>query len=88
MTSSCQSEFYKGVQDSLDNRPDSSEGDRGSCSFAVVGQLMKMMADQQEAFNNFLKETAKMEKAIQDKKQRYKKRSHRCDKHERNPKII
>ena len=66
MTSSRQSlEFYGGVQDSLDNRQDSSE--RESHSFAVVGQLTKMMADQQEAFNNFLKETAKIEKAIQDK---------------------
>ena len=41
--------------------------ERGSRGFAVVGHLTKMRADQQEAFNNFLKETAKLEKAIQDK---------------------
>ena len=58
-------DFYGGVQDGLDNRQ--GLGERGSRTLAIVGQLTKMMTDQQEAFNNFLKETTKMEKAIQDK---------------------
>ena len=65
MTSSRHSvEFYGGVLDSMDNRQGLSE--RGSRTNSMVGQLTKMMTDQQEAFNNFLKETAKTEKAIQD----------------------
>ena len=78
MTSSRHSvEFYGGVLDSMDNRQGLSE--RGSRTNSMVGQLTKMMTDQQEAFNNFLKKQLKRKKLYKIRLQRFKKRSHRCD---------